>query len=362
MKINKWTGVILTLVVMSPYVLIYYAWVKHSAYSTELTCFFFVGILFHFLRKIEAGTKAELTFFEKATGHYWNDGFCLVPSLMPILHNIGIHPLWNLKKDIPIENTLYNPNINVNHFQDQKIPIYRVSANASLFQLSVHNFFSTIGGWFFSIDRSNPEMIYQRIGLKIILVAIIAGWIGNFIPEKTTPGLNNPTNNIEGTITIKTQLGQLPLSSFPTNDYFVVDTDQNTQHFTNFNGMRLFAYHKRLGENYPIIYVDGSLCVTVPAGERIGFKTKQPPVFATNMQKVTFSEKLDSLSFIKRNTAPLYYLFNGLSVKGFQETTNTWEHLHNNWDTVDSENFEIVSRAMDQKDILDKVAGGLVCF
>jgi hypothetical protein len=185
MKISKTDGVWISLIMMSPYVFMYGQWVKNSSYSTQLIGIFFVGIFLHFLRKIESGTHAELLFFEKSTGHFWSDGFCLVPSVLPALHNVGIYLLWNLKKDMQLLQPNFNPNVTIHHFKDQRLPVYRVNTDTSLLALSIHNTIGKMFAWFFAPIGDDSELKYQKLGFRIILISLILGWGGNtFFPKE----------------------------------------------------------------------------------------------------------------------------------------------------------------------------------
>lgn len=188
MKINKVQGALISLFIMSFYVIPYYNFVEDIPFETELTVLFSVGILFHFIRNIEVGTESKLLFFHQWTGKVWTEGLCLIPSLLPFLHNFGIHLLWDLHKPKYEYSPSRESRVNINNFQDQKLSQYRVGTHTSLFWLNVDKFFSGLIRWFFiEWKDGDPELLFQRVGFRIILVAVsLGGAIGTYVSARNS--------------------------------------------------------------------------------------------------------------------------------------------------------------------------------
>ncbi len=361
MRIGKLAGAIISLLIMSVYVYYYQKWIKNLPYSFQLTCFFFLGIFLHFLRKIEAGTTAELLFFEKSTNYFWSDGFCLVPSLFPALHNIGIYLLWNLKKETYEELQLFNPNIKIEHthFRDQRLPEYKIKTDASLLSMTIYRIFANLGNWFFSIDRSHPELVYQRIGFKIILLAVIYGFIANswinlpFNQQKKTSHIVYAQLD-DGTI-------QPPL---PNKEMFEEDV---VKKYTDLDGFRFLHYQKTINGKKPFVLVDSPVCLIIPAGKRLAFESKKPPKLVINMTRnAEYVAKEQYASLLGKILSKTYNftanMFANKPVQFGYPETKAWKYAQTFWDKIDFEGYAVVATAKDLEDIPDGVTGGFICF
>lgn len=217
--------------------------------------------------------------------------------------------------------------------------------------------------YLFKIEHKDGEHILHTNSFRIanwsLLLALIftPGLVTcSFKPSEILSTINKPN-----TVAIKVALNIQPIPFFPTNERFNIDHNQKIQHYTDINGIRFFAYHRRSGEKFPIITVKEHLCAIVPAGEKIAFDTHLFPVYVVNMKDIViYDEKMNSISFFKRYTAVFYFLFGSLDK--INQTSNTWEYLYNHWESVDTKNNYIFGEALDSKDILDNIAGGIVCF
>lgn len=362
LRINKFDGMVFSLLLMSPWIYLYFWCTNDSLYSLQLTGLLFFGFLFLYLRKIEAGTEAEVVFFEKSfkpNKHIWGDGFCLVPTLLPLLHYIGIHWLWDIRKNPNLIESQFNPNVNIYHHKDQRIPEFKVNSDATLFQSTVYRFFGNVTDWFFSLDSKDPELVYQKLGFRIIIVAVVLGWIGNFFP-KSQPNIpqNNVIRNKETVTGLFSLIREKPIKYFPSNEVFEIDYEQNVLHYRYHDDVKLFSYHKVYGKDFPTISVKEKICAVVPAGMKIAFLSKIPPVYAVNMKsELLYDSKPEYLNFFRRNGSIFYLLFGNESK--FLETSGTWRGIDEHWERV---NYKIIAQALDKNDIPDGVLGGIVCF
>lgn len=198
MRISKFTGMIICFLIMCPYVLGYWVWVYKFTYSTELTIFFFFGVLLHYLQKIEADTEEEVLFNEKSLRPVkiiWDDGFCLLPVFLPTLRNFKIHLGYRLKKyqhqDVSKVSTRV---VNIEHYRNQRLPNYEVKAETGLIGLSIHNFIGRKIHWFFNPSEGSEELYYQRVGFRFVLVSLFLGFmVTSPLPAVTQyfPSINN---------------------------------------------------------------------------------------------------------------------------------------------------------------------------
>lgn len=361
---------------MAPYVFIYYQWTKDSPYSIKLVSLFFCGLFFHFFRKIEPGTEAELIFFGKATGKFWEDGFCLVPSLLPILHTIGIYLLWDLKKPIDphVHKSSPGRTINVEHFHDQRLPMYQVKTKTSLLGMQASRLTGNIFGWFFSVDRKNSELMFQKIGFRIVLVALAAGWIAvpspthnevPTIPAPQPPSITEPRDEPtpnqpiqdDSTVTVKVQLGEPPFPAFPSKEHFEVEESTTIQLYYLYKGIEYNRYHRGIGDRPPVVVAEKSSCVIVPAGKSVFIKTVSPPILAINMvNEVSFV--VDKAKLPSRNIFATIFL-PAPSLVFYKD----WRYLQKNWGIVDIVGgYMLLAKASTEGEIPPPYHGGLVCF
>ena len=137
MYTTKGQGAFLSLLPMSLYVIPYFFWVATNSYAYELTLLFFAGVLFLFLVKIEPGTNGELLWWDQliiddqGNAYVWSNGLCLVPTLFPFLHNLGIHPFWWIRRPLSDYLERTSNNVAIEHFVDQRRMNYNVEVKTS---------------------------------------------------------------------------------------------------------------------------------------------------------------------------------------------------------------------------------------
>mgnify|MGYP006054362273 CR=1 FL=1 len=192
MIITKKQGAMISLGIIGFYTFLYYFFVKNNTAWFYLTVLFFIGALAHFVRENRDG--AQLRFGGAPTGVYWDAGYCLVPSILHILHNINIYLLWDLD-----EPESENSNISIDTYQDQRQSQYHVRANVSIFWLNVDKLVSVFLSWFFGFQKGRNKLLYQRIGFRIILVAIVIGWVCNSFAPKPKVEVVAPPSSTSST-------------------------------------------------------------------------------------------------------------------------------------------------------------------
>jgi hypothetical protein len=124
-----------------------------------------------------------------------------------MLHNIGIHLLWDLEEREPV-----NANVHINSYQDQRESQYHVRANVSLFWLNFDKLISLIVGWFFGFKRGEEKLLYQRVGFRIILVSIVGGFVCNwFFPRPVNADTPSVFSNFfQSSASTSGTAGQIP--------------------------------------------------------------------------------------------------------------------------------------------------------
>ena len=218
--------------------------------------------------------------------------------------------------------------------------------------------------WLFKWEHKSNEGEFKTNSFRIATGSLILAVI--FVPGLVTcsfkiPKIEDPSQESIKTVSLKVSLSKKSIPYFPKNNRFEINHEQGVQRYDDLGGIPFFSYHERNDGKRPVIRVDRKLCAVVPAGKEISFITNRPPVYVANMEnELHYATKVEFLSFFKKNTAALFYLIGGRNA--VVHTVDDWEYVFDNWGKVDSENYSIASVALPKKEILDNVAGGLVCF
>ena len=378
MYITKGQGALYTMLPVSLYVIPYYGFVSGNGYTLELLALFTFGVLFLFLVKIEPGTQGQLLWFEKLVRDtngrpcLWEDGLCLVPTLFPFLHKVDIHLFWWIKKPITEEDYLNNQNgPYIHHHVDQREMRYNVNVDTSLFMANLQRITGNIFGWFFGITRGNPALLFQRVGTRIIILALLLGFGFNQSASQQNEKSNNNgkgttttpstphTNNSSDTVTLKVQLKKQNLPDFPTKEFFTVRTE-DAWIYRVVEGRKYFYYSQAPEGKIPAMIVDDSRCVAVPAGREIKFITKFVPTYAANMKnKIIYARKSEEVDLLKK--AVLFIVQGRIPDSNPYYLMISWTDAYEEWNAFDT-SAGFVAQALTLDEIPDNVQGGLVCF
>lgn len=375
LNITKTQGAILCLFLCIPYGLLYYGYFGQNQFTPQLLTFFLFGVLLHFFQKIEPGTRAELVFFGKARNFFWEDGYCLVPSFLPILHQVGIHLLWSLKKAVYSGIYRSDRDVSIEHFQDQRRPNYNMNTQTTMFGMAVSRILEVIFGWFLEISRGDPELLFQRIGQRIMVLSIILGAFANiFFPNKETRSVgqtfsmvseekkNSSQEPRKGMTLVSSGLHVGLPPQMPLAENFVPRPTSTTRLYFNVDSgvdkRKYFLFHEPPLGKFHTITVNEPLCQVIPAGRDVLFFSKYRPQFEGNTEnRVEYVVK-------KENQNPLrevYKNFRGISSK---TEVATWKEIYSDWSMVDTESYGIIVRALADEDQPQpgKGLGGIVCF
>jgi hypothetical protein len=351
---------------MSLYIIPYKGFVSGTTYASYLILLFIIGVIFMFLVKIEPGTVAELIFFDKATGTYWADGLCLVPTLFPFLHNVGIHFFWWLKKPGVAYSGSAPPY--VHHHRDQRQMEYKVNVETTFFKATVARIAGNMFDWFFNIKRGDPELLFQRLGVRIVIVALILG-AGSRVASATSEKYDSIFSQFSSLLStdgsgteaeeytkviVRLEKSKQPL--YPPQEFFA-PSSKNFE-WEIIGGKKYFRYPQVDNTIIPVIEIRESSCVAVPSERWIGIESPAPPRYVVNMvDAVKYKKKLESVSFFEKIS-----LFLRMKIKGDSGPLYwyaTWKEIHDNWGDV-AWDRSFTSKAMTSSN--PKTPGGLVCF
>ena len=177
---TKPQGAVLTLIITTVMVYLYYGifgFMLKSQFTVLLTFCFFLAVLFSFVRENAYG--GELRFFGQLTGVRWESGYCLVPSILPILHHIRIYLGYDLEED-PVERSVEYRNPRIHHFQDQRLSNYNVRADTTLLGLNTDKFLGWLINWITGIHNGPKKLFYQRVGFRLMVLCILMGFVTSF--------------------------------------------------------------------------------------------------------------------------------------------------------------------------------------
>ena len=406
MHITKGQGAVLTLLPMSLYVVPYYQLVSESKYMLPLLGIFTLGVLFLFLVKIEAGTEGELLWFEKLVFDkhgdtvVWSDGLCLVPTLFPFLHKVKVHLFWWIKKPITEQDYFDNNNASfIHHYVDQRDMRFNVNVDTSLLAANATRVSGNIFTWFFNINRGAPELLFQRFGTRIIIVALLLGFIANVIGptrqesksswfENTVSSvkqnieeakaLASPTQATRRTETssvqetrsstmssdpgvdVLVQLQKQAKPTIPEKDFFKVIQGDILYYTLDSTGRKYYYYTEVPEGMVAMITVKESMCAAIPAGKEMRFVTNRPPTYAVNMKsKLIYLRKPEHISLLQ---AAGSFIFDGIQVsKEPLHLYATWGKAYNEWEAFDT-SYGILVQAITLDEIPKGGEGGMVCF
>lgn len=364
LEISKVTGAVICLLLTIPYIVTYkYFFHYETLYRQWLFGIFFFGVLLHFLAKIPPGEYIGLAFFGKRINKIWSDGYCLIPSLFPVLHKIDIYLLWSLILDN--SGYRYDRDVNVYHYQDQRSFQFRVNSNTSLLHATMVKFIGNMASWFFEVSKGDPKLLYQRVGFRMMLVSVVLGLFAN-LGDWVTSSVQLPSisQSDRGAIAVTVQLKKRGPVTFPNKERFVPVEKNNTLYFFEIDGTKYLPYAVENFEDKTVIKVENQLCGLVPVGKKVVYISPTPPRYAINMkEEVLYVKNIDKESFIERNYELVRFAWSKITGGTYDiQKSTSWENLYSNWSNLGAEKYGIEVTAELKRDVPSSAIGGLVCF
>lgn len=375
-RISKISAAFICFALIAYYRHLYITHIGVNYYQQELMLLFTFGATLQFLQKIEPGTVAELVFFGKATGFFWEDGFCLVPSFPPFLNSFRLSILWSLKKAITILSQQESNTTSIDVYKDQARTNYNMHVNTTQGGMLISRILEGTFYWIIGFEKGNPDLYYQRLGFRIMLLAILLGMIANrqyeYSQRNTSQNYSQSSNsstsstpnykkkNDEKTqALIQLKEGDLPVMPLP--EKFVARPDNGKQlvFFVNKDDLRpYYLYHEVEVGKMPITYVTESHCSVIPAGRKKIFVTKYSPRVAVNMlDEVSYKQIVSTKSDLRKFTDSIMGESSYLDI-------GTWKYISVNWDNVNTDKYGIIVQALPDSELPNssKGLGGIVCF
>jgi hypothetical protein len=284
---------------------------------------------------------------------YWSDGLALAANPFPFLRSIGITTFWDVHHPVTERYKMENDPIRVDHFVDQSRPRYNINTEASLLAAKTDMLITNMFAWFFGFQKGPSELLFQRVGLRIIILTIITTFVLNHThPQSTNPSWKNfSKNSVSDTSTVKVTAQliaenvQVPL--YPENSDFAQRDGSSFYVDTNSS----YIYYRpsaNYSDGVARVTIQRPACLLVYPGQKVSITTNRPPVFVVNMEnKVIYVKKKNYLDNIDK----LLHFFS--RKEDVYITSSSWSYLNKNWHTVDVQNYAIMGSAK---------GNALVCF
>lgn len=365
MGITKTQSAVLSLIFISFYTYGFFGFLTANHYYMWTLSLFLVGELLMFLRIIETGTYAEVTFFNSGTGIYWSDGLVLSANPFPFLRNIGINTFWDIFHPITERLKMAMTTPEIYHYVDQSKPRYNVNVETTFWTAKTDMLVTNLLSWLFGFQKGSPELLFQRVGLRIILVTLASTWVLNH----THPRHNESYEKQGSEYTVEQERGfsqGRPSSTNVTVQLSVRSAEPplypGPSDFSRRDGTSykspgsVYRYYRPMSnrgqDGIDTVSIDGNepLCLIMYQGQRLSITTNgRFPVFVVNMRdSVLYGKKIPRLNFFERID---YILFGNQSV---YPTRDSWNYIYENWHTdVETTRHAIVAEAK---------KNGLVCF
>ncbi len=365
MGITKTQSAVLSLIFISFYTYGFFGFLTANHYYMWTLGFFLVGELLMFLRIIETGTYAEVTFFNSGTGIYWSDGVVLSANPFPFLRNIGINTFWDIFRPITERLRMAMTTPEIYHYVDQSKPRYNINVETTFWTAKTDMLITNLLSWLFGFQKGDPELLFQRIGFRILLVTLLSTWVLNFthpidgvsqkgqeaeqVAEQRHSYQQGAVSSTIVSVQLSVRSAEPPL--YPDRNDF--SRRDGTSYKTPGSVYRYYRPMSNRGrDGIDTVSIDGNepLCLIMYQGQRLSITTNgRFPVFVVNMRdSVLYGKKIPRLNFFERID---YILFGNQSV---YPTRDSWSYIYENWHTdVETTRHAIVAEAK---------KNGLVCF
>lgn len=347
----------IALCLMIPYLPPFYLYARYSNWWIPLMLLYFSGVFLLSFRIIPAGKRGQLTFGATLLNKFWKNGFYVVPTFLPMLKNIDINLLWGVLIEGE-DDTHHHQGVVVDHHADQRLPRFNVNTVTSLFKMLMVQKVSNVADWYFTVHKGAKSLLYQRVGLRVMIAAIFFATIANIVTwvEKSLASFVSPNNysvlvQLTGTYT--------PLA--PRRNDFSLRADASGDSFLNSRGELVLLYPDVPDGVTPIIKITSRSCMPIPPGKAVMFDSAIVPQFAGNMKgDVNYYPKEEYISIwgklrriVARQKFGDSYVY---------EDSDSWNYIRNHWNEVEKSRIAFRAQALTTKESESDMPGGLVCF
>ena len=343
-----------------------------------------VGAFMTQLAIIPAGWSAALTFFGKKREVVWEDGLSPMPNIAHLttstFHFSILYGLILIKDNELSTDQEHDQHRNI----DDRRASFGYRASVTPTQMTTLQLLT----WFLTGWRSgSPHLWLSNFGFRVMLVcAFISltqgaalkvekvvtnttneylGFLSSLGKQLLGPRLTQSakvaTRNTEQPrkqINTTEQLweGRRPL--VPRKEFFAPKPNSKEQLFIELEGdpRKYLLYQEASLGKIHAVWVNESLCATVPPERKIGFITKYPPTNTLNMgDLVDYVKKSEQLTEKEKR----FIADNQLKTLG--ETTS-WHTLRKEWYKVDATNYMFIATGPSKEQASEEIPGGIVCF
>jgi hypothetical protein len=177
LNINKLVGVALGIVCGA--ILLYGVWFPLTGWMNHIprwswpTFMYMAGTAFTMFAVIPHNRHGQLIFFGKPLEAYWTPGPCILPNLFHFTtENVNFSLLYGLElfpEDEPMEK-LQNK-IEHRVFIDQRLPVHQRQVQVGWLASKLELVGTSLFVWLLDYKNGKPIYIFQRLGLRVMLVA-----------------------------------------------------------------------------------------------------------------------------------------------------------------------------------------------
>ena len=173
--------------------------------------------------------------------------------------------------------------------------------------------------------------------------------------------------NHAGTIAVLVSLERGLAPAFPTGlDHIISQDNSDEPYYINsqapLDTRPYYRFKESLDNQYPIRHVSHTLCQVIPQEKKMGFVSRTRPVYALNMEnRVIYMKKGSFLTLPERLVR---WIKNNTSYKKYDSmpAEDTLGNIYSNWHMVDTDDYTVIMKALDQKEMPVGATVGMVCF
>lgn len=354
--ITKGQAALIVLAFAFPVLIGFYHYSNENPYFVKVFISFLLGFFLFMSWYIRSGKKAYLTFAGKRLeGPAWEDGFCLVPGIA-MLEEMHANPLYGLEPIGYDEDTQNTEQEGLHHRHDTRDIHYKVNTDTSLFALNVNrlleNMFTMFSPW-----HGKKRNARRKVGFLIMVFSFLftAATNGSTSVSSKDESEKNQKKGNSNQVVLLENLKLNQSVPFPPNNLFVVHNGTTWIYTQSVSGVKYYHYTSS-SFKIPVIDLNETACVVVPAGRMIGIRTSRKPVYAVNMESTLEYGKLVSAA----NPVQRFVLSRQGYSAPIYTAEGSWNKLIREWNSV-SVDQPLIATALQKEKIPDGRDGGMIC-
>lgn len=353
----------------------FYYYAQGTVYASYFVAAAVVCAILMFLWVPEIGEDNRLMFFGFDTGVTVKPGTYILANAAPFLREINLHLGFSITR-LRGNEKIYNENVNVKIFKDQRKTEYSARVTTTSFlALNFDKFLHNVVAFLLDFKGEYDQVQYYKVGRTAFLILLLVTAAARVMypsgvqgtqPSKvhvTSSQQSNPTFASGNTLTLDVFLKKGFVPIIPNIEMFNLSNSENeTAYYDIIDGKKYRTFSQPPIGQVRGIYIMESMCVLIPWGRQVVFLTKYPPQYAANViNPVSYFKKESSYNHFERYV--IAFRKWALGKDTFIEETVSWNNLFDNWSEVEGESPGIKVKARHQRSDDDpRVGGAIICF